>query len=182
MKSTTWRRLSSKVLLKHPRITVLEDEVVLPNGHQTTYLHFAEANGAAQVIAQGSDGKFLLQREYAYPPNEWLYQFPGGAIEPGETPEQAAQRELNEESQFSAKQLVELGWFYVNNRRKKDRFYVFLAKGIEATDAHTPDPEEDIESYWFSETEIDAKIRNGEITNYSALAGWQLYKVSQPEK
>ena len=73
---------------------------------------------ATAIIAIDEKGCILVQKEYSYPPNEWLYQFPGGAIEPNETPEQGALRELIEEASLtgSLKQaLTAFGPGFANN-------------------------------------------------------------------
>ena len=170
-----WKRLGSKKLFEHPRLTVFEDEVELPSGLQTKYLHFASAPGTGMVIARNNDGKFLIQKEYSYPPNEFLYQFPGGALHENEDPAIGAARELAEESGYFGT-LCPLGWFYPNNRRTSQKMSVFLAVDLQET-AKQPDPEESIENYWFTEQEIDAMIQTNEICNYTLLAGWALYKA-----
>lgn len=124
LKNTKWKKLSSNILLKHPRLTVIEDEVELPTGHKTSYVYIDEVPGAVMIIAKRKDGKLLLQREYSYPPNKWLYQFPGGAIENNEDTKQSALRELAEEAGLQGN-LEELGSFYVNNRRMKHKFLYF---------------------------------------------------------
>ena len=174
MKNTKWNRLSQKVLLNHPRLSVYEDQVELPNGHITNYIHFGANTGASMIIAKLKDGKLLLQREYSYPTDSWLYQFPGGAIEKNETPIQAADRELAEEAGLKGS-LEKLGFYYPDNRRSGRKMHVFVATELSPVKAEA-DIEEDIESYWFTEKEIDKKIKNGEIVNPSALAGWAFYK------
>lgn len=176
MKQTTWKRLSEKILLKHPRLTVHEDTIELPNGHHTQYI-WLESGDAVTVIAINQSGQILIQREYSYPPNEWLYQFPGGKIEKGESPIQAIKRELQEEADLSADTVVELGWFYPDNRRRPDKFYVTKASGLKEAPG-VRDLEEDIENYWMTEQAIDELIQTGKLTNYSALAAWSLYKAS----
>lgn len=175
MKQATWKRLSQRILLKHARLTVYEDRVVLPTGATTSYIHFGTHHDAATVIVRTEEGKILLQREYSYPPNDWLYQFPGGGITQNEKPHEGAQRELAEEAKLSGT-LTQLGWFYPDNRRKGDKFFVYLATDLREAEGQL-DPEEDIESYWFTEDEIDHMIHRGDITNYSALAAWALYKA-----
>jgi ADP-ribose pyrophosphatase len=171
-----WKKIHTKQILKHPRLSVFEDEVVLPNGLKTTYLHFGPAKHAAQVIAIRLDGKILVQKEYSYPVNEWLYQFPGGQIEEKETILEGANRELAEEANITGK-LRQIGWFYIDNRRKKGKFYVFVAKDITDSSGKADDEEVFID-YWFLPGEIDKLIRDGKLVNYSALSAWAIYKES----
>jgi ADP-ribose pyrophosphatase len=92
-----WKKKSSKVIYTHPRITLLEDQVELPDGTLSSYVRFDGHKSAAMVLAV-RDEQVLLQREYSYPPDEILYQLPAGAIEEGEVPETAAKREFIESS------------------------------------------------------------------------------------
>ncbi len=156
-------------------MNVYEDEVELPNGLKTSYIHFGKHHDASQVIAVRDDGKILLQREYSYPPNEWLYQFPGGMVDAGETHEDAAHRELAEEANTGGT-IEFIGKFYADNRRKPDQFYVYVARELTDNPGQL-DPEEDIESYWFTESEIDQLVRTGKLINYSVLSAWALYKA-----
>ncbi len=169
-----WRRIDSTTLLDHTRLTVVEDKVELPNGIETKYLHFSEIADAAMVLACNSGGKFLVQKEYSYPPDEFLHQLPGGEINQVELPEAGAARELAEESGYAG-ELTALGWFYLNNRRSRQKMYVYLVTDLYEV-AKQPDPEEFIQDFWFTEDEIDTMIRENEIYNYTLLAGWALYK------
>ena len=172
-----WKKLSSRKIFSHPRINLYEDEVELPNGLVTRYLHFGDTTHAAMVIAVNNEGKILVQKEYSYPPDEILYQLPGGAIEHGETPIQGAARELAEEAGLAG-ELEEVGWFYTNNRRSAQKLYVFVATNLRTVMAEK-DPEELFEDFWYTEVEIDSLIITNEIRNYSLLAGWALYKTAR---
>jgi ADP-ribose pyrophosphatase len=169
-----WKKISTKVLLKHPRITVCEDIVELPSGKKTDYLYFEGDNGASTIIAIDKSGKILLQKEYSYPLNKVVYQFPGGGIKLGELPLSAAERELSEEANIGG-DLKEIGWFYVDNRRKSSKMHIFVAENlIEAKGLK--DEEEELEDFWLTEKEIDDLIKNQELVIYSALASWAIYK------
>ncbi len=170
---TYWKKLKTTTLLSHPRLMVYEDDVLLPNNHKTKYLYFTNQYGAACVIAKNSEGKILLQKEYSYPPDAWLYHFPGGAIDANEDHESAAKRELSEEAGLSGN-LSYLGWFYINNRRSDMKFHIYIATNL-VEKKGTQDPEEVIEQYWLSEEEISLLIANGEVTNSSFLAAWSIY-------
>lgn len=170
-----WKKLASAKLFEHPRLSVFEDDVELPSGIQTKYVRFGNMKDSAMVLAKNTDGKFLLQKEYSYPVDEVLYQLPGGAIEQGEKPEDGARRELAEEAGLKGT-LSFLGWFYVNNRRTDQKMFVYEATDLNPIEGEK-DQEELFEEYWLTETEIDNLIRSNEICNYSALAGWALYKA-----
>lgn len=171
-----WKKISEKVLLAHPRLSVVEDTVELPSGTHTKYIWLDGTPDAAEVIALNKDGKVLVQKEYSYPPNEFLFQFPGGKIDHGESPEQGAARELAEESSVKG-ELTCMGWFYVDNRRKKSKFYVYLSRNSQLIKSIPQDEEEDFEHFWFTPEEIDKMIIEGQIVTYSFLAAWALFKA-----
>lgn len=170
-----WKTLSTKLLLVHPRLTVNEDEVELPNGHQTQYLKFTQNIEGAFVIAKNAAGLILVLKEYNYPPDEWLYHFPGGGFRSPELPEAAALRELSEEVDLTG-MLTSLGWYYYDNRRSQDKQYYFLAEDLRDSPAES-DIEEEFELAWLGEHEIDRLIKDGKVTNYAFLCGWSLYKA-----
>lgn len=176
-----WKRLSQKQLFKHPRITLLEDEVQLPDGTVTQYMTFAHTNDSVTILAQDGD-KVLLSREYSYPVDDVLLQFPGGKAEPGEDQTDNAQRELQEETGYKAAKITPLGWYYVNNRRTKAKMYVVLATELTLSKKEGGDIEEDIESEWVAVADIDKMIQSGEIVNFSVLAAWSLYRASNSVK
>jgi ADP-ribose pyrophosphatase len=172
-----WRNLNSKVIFQHPRITLAEDQVQLPEGQITNYLKFINQGNAVTIICL-KDSKVLIQQEYSYPPNEILYQFPGGKIEEKETPIQAAKRELSEESNYTITKLENLGWYYLNNRRSDSKMYVVLATAvIKAKHESTGDPEENIQSEWISISKLNQMILKGLIVNFSLLAAWTLFSA-----
>jgi len=171
-----WKKIDSKILLDHSRLKVLEDEVELPDGQRIQYVKFDSTASAVTIIAVNNEGKILLQKEYSYPPNEELYQFPGGFVPEGEDLLTGANRELMEEADLKANNLVELGSYYMNNRKSDSKMYVYVGSDLQ-NESLPCDLEEDITSYWFSETEIDELIKKGEIKNYTVLAAWSLYKL-----
>ena len=173
----SWKKLTSNVLLKHPRLTVVEDDIELPDGHTSKYIYFTDTNDAAMVIAIKGDS-ILVQTEYSYPPDLNMYQLPGGAIEDGEDPLPAALRELEEESGYTAgddSEVSYVGYFYVNNRRSAAKMHIILVKDPVETGETNFDPEEYIESEWIQIPTLRSMIKEGKIINYSLLAGLALY-------
>lgn len=173
----TWKILGSTVVFRHPRLVLLEDDVELPNGQRTTYLKKAPDRGGVTAIAENSDGQILVQTEYSHPPQKVLYQFPGGSIEAEESPEEATIRELIEESNLTAHQITPIGKYLTDNRRSPSYTYVFHLREISPVQGIS-DPEEFIQSFWFSKDDLRAMIRSGDIENCHLLAAWQLYEAS----
>src|SRR5690242_20172473 len=134
-----YQRIASRTLVSHPRFTLVEDTIVLPNGQHAPYLRQESRADAVGVIAIDAEGRILVEREYSYVPDLWLYQFPGGGMAAGETPEQAADRELREEVGLAAASLNPIGSFYLQHRLSAARLHLFIGTGLSAHPAETQD-------------------------------------------
>lgn len=171
-----WEKISSKTIFEHPRLSLVEDEIILPNGTKTTYLKYKDdGSSGATIIAKNEKGDILVQKEYSHPIGEMIFQFPGGHVPPGEKIEVGANRELMEEAKLMANNLKLLGSYLPNNRRSAAKMYVFLATDLEEKSLPA-DPEEKFEDFWLSENEIDEMIRKNLIINVNLLAAWAIYK------
>lgn len=174
----SWKRLRTNILLNHPKITLVEDDIELSDGSPSKYLRFEEHGAAVTLICRNEDGKILLSREYAYPVDQMLYQFPGGGTEKDEAPEAAANRELMEEVGYRAQELIPLGRYLINNRRSQRYMHVYLAQDLVAQSL-PGDPEEEIHNKWVTQEELETLMRDGNIVNVNVLAAWTLFKMHQ---
>lgn len=172
-----WKQVSTKTLLEHSRLTLIEDIVILPNGREIDYLRFGEKSEAVMVILQREDGHILLETEYSYPSDQILYQFPCGVFYPPEDPASAALRELGEETQLMA-QLQFLCDYLMYHRRTGVKMHVYTGSCPQPDDSgQQPDVTEDIRLHWLTPDEIDELILAGQISNVDILAPWLLYKL-----
>lgn len=166
------------MVFQHPRLTVIEDIVCLPDGYETDYILFKQTPGSVTVLAV-QDSKILVEREYSYPMNRVLYQFPGGGVKKGETPHRAAERELIEETGYKAHKLKRIGWFYPDNRRSASKMYVYLATDLHEVPKKGGDKEEEIKTEWISFGQLNQRIKAGRIVNYAMLAAWAFFRQTE---
>lgn len=125
-----WRRRSSRYLFESPWYKLRQDEVVLPGGQAITYT-LVEHPGYAMVVPLLADGRVILERVYRYTVQETVLECPSGGLA-GDTPEEAARRELEEETGWIAGTLQPLGSYFGSNGISDERFHLFLATGLEA--------------------------------------------------
>lgn len=170
-----WKFVDRKVLLDHPRMKIVEDSVILPNDKQIEYIREAPSSShSVAILAINGNNEILLQREYSYPPDEVMYQLPGGATNDSEDIIEAANRELSEESGYIGKNCEVIGSFYLNNRRSDRKQYVVLCKDL-ISQKRPEDEEEFIKSKWIPIKNINELIKKGEITNIGFLAALRLF-------
>lgn len=110
---------------------------------------------AVVLIIHSADGeRILLNREFRLAPGEWVYNFPAGLIDPGETPEMAAERELREETGLKLTEITDrIGESYsaVGFSNEKNVCVVGVAEGeIRESDSEV----EEIEAGWHTKEEI----------------------------
>jgi ADP-ribose pyrophosphatase len=175
MEPQKWKFIDRKIVFKHPRLQLAEDQVELPDGNVTSYLReVPTVHDSVAIIAINANKQILLQREYSYPTSEVLWQLPGGDIEDGEDIIAAAKRELSEESDFTANTVKQLGFYYTNNRRSNQKQYVVLCTNL-SHHREEGDPEEFILSVWMSFDQLQQKILTDEVHSINLLAALNLW-------
>ncbi len=111
MKVAQWKVLEETIHTPRPYRRMKDVLFELPSGEAKMFSLKYEGKAAA-VLALTADGGVILARQYRPGPNAVLDELPGGGPEPGETFEQAAARELLEETGYRAGRLVSLGRVY----------------------------------------------------------------------
>lgn len=173
-----WKILKTTEIFRHPRLTLLEDDVILPDGTESTYLKFLNKADGADIVAINEKNEVLLQKEYNHPVGTELWQFPGGFIDQNETAKDAAQRELLEESGYQASNFREIGHHHIYRRRISEVSYVFMATDLHFVGHNQEASELGMRHQWFSVDTINQMIRNGEITATDTLAIWALFTAT----
>lgn len=95
-----WQRLSSRYLIKRWWMNIREDHVRLPHGVELEEYHVLEYPDWTCIVPVTQDSRVVMVEQYRYGIDQVTLELPGGVIQPGEPPLEAAQRELREESGF----------------------------------------------------------------------------------
>ena len=122
-----WKKISSREVYKNPWISLREDQVINPSGNPGIY-SVIETRIATGVVAIDTEDKVILVGQYRYPTDMYSWEIPEGGGEDGESPLDAAKRELLEETGVVAANWRPLGGeIHLSNCYSSERAYLFLA-------------------------------------------------------
>src|SRR5262249_30065448 len=99
------------------------------------------------VIARTPEGAWLLVRQYRPAVEMMTLEFPSGHVDPGQTPEEAAYRELAEETGYRASRLDLVGQLAPDVGRLCNRLWVYFAPELVALVDHQPEPGIEVVQY-----------------------------------
>lgn len=122
-----WRVLKSEVLVARPFLQLREEHVQLPNGVELRDFCVVETPPWAAVVCVTPALEVILVRQYRHGIGGTSLELPAGGIEPGEVPLAAAQRELREETGFTAPRWRALGPLAVDPSRHSTQAHFFAA-------------------------------------------------------
>lgn len=125
--------IASATLYQGTILTARKDRVRMPNG-RITVREVVEHSDSVCMVPLDADGNVLLVRQYRKPTESALLEVPAGGIEEGETPEEAAMRELQEEVSHVAGTLTPLTGFWLAPGWCDEYMYAFLATDLRPSD------------------------------------------------
>jgi ADP-ribose pyrophosphatase len=168
--------LSRKKVFEGKVVRLQVDRVVEPGGI-TAVREVVCHPGSVAVLPQLPDGRLLLVRQFRYAARRWLWELVAGGIEPGETPLEAAQRELLEETGYRARIFRPLFAFFPSPGFVSERMHLVEAPGLTRTKAR-PEADERIRLGRFTEDQLRRMLRTRKIEDGKTLVGlfWRLSK------
>jgi 8-oxo-dGTP pyrophosphatase MutT (NUDIX family) len=141
-----------------------------------------EAPDWINVIPLTEDRRVLMVRQYRFGIEDFTLEIPGGMCDAGEAPEQAARRELREETGYEAGELVELGWVHPNPPIQNNRCYTFLAPRPVKVAEPEPDLHERFEQVSVPLADVRRLIAERAISHALVLAAFHLFGLTDADR
>jgi ADP-ribose pyrophosphatase len=150
------------------------DQVRFPNG-AVGELEMIRHPGASAIVPflsdpGGEDPQLMLIRQYRYAADGWLLEIPAGRLDPGESPDDCARRELQEETGCTADRMEHMYTLYTTPGFTDEKIHLFLATGL-----HRGDPNREFDEQLEVETvplsQALELIRTGELRDAKSALG-----------
>lgn len=158
-----WKKLSSSFALSEPWFRVRKDEVELASGKVIDDYFVWESPTIATVVPFTSAGKFVLCEQYRYAVDKIMVQFPAGGVGKNETAEEAARRELEEETGYVASEVELLGDSAAYPTKLSGWHHLYLAKNVQPTGTKHEDENEPTRVVLKTPEELWAMINGNEF-------------------
>ncbi len=169
MKKLIEKVLSTELVFTGRFLKIWRDDVELPNGHRS-FREYLKHPGAAMVIPQLPNGKFLMIYQYRHSVGQVFLEFPAGKTDRGETTEQTAARELQEEVGYKPGKLTKLTHIHPVIGYSNEKIDIYLAENLTAAPA-MQDPDEVLELVEMTADEIVERIWKNEVTDVKTQIG-----------
>jgi ADP-ribose pyrophosphatase len=131
------------------------------------------------VIALTKRGTVLFVRQFRFGIHRVTLEIPGGMIDPDETPEHAAVRELREKTGYESQSWSSLGWVDPNPALLGNRCYTFVANDCVLAEPHASGPQEQISVEEQDLSEVPKLIAAGEITHALVAVAFMRFDLHQ---
>lgn len=125
-------RVESQTLVKG-KVFSLKQDILHFEDLPAQHWYIIEHPGAVAMIPVTFNGNLLLIKQWRRPVQKIIYEIPAGCIDEGEPLEQCAQRELQEEIDYRANELISLGSFYSSPGYSNEKVHLFIARGLVAS-------------------------------------------------
>lgn len=160
------KTLNKTYVYKGKILSVRRDDIALPDG-KGAIRELIEHNGGSAILCI-KDNKVLLVKQFRYPYSEELWEIPAGKIDKGETPEETAIRELEEEGGIKAERVEKLFDVYPTPAYTTEIIRIYQAHGLSEGKKHL-DEDEFLTGHWVDLCDAKKMIDSGEIKDAKTI-------------
>lgn len=160
--------LDSQELLRGNFLHAFRDRVRLPDGAEVTR-EYVRHPGAVVVVAELPDGRYVMERQWRYPLQRAFIEFPAGKLDAGEDLLACAQRELQEETGFRAREWAYAGPMHPVISYSTEVIHIFFARDL-VPGARQLDAGEFLDVFAAGLDELLAWSRDGSLSDGKTLA------------
>ena len=164
-----WKVISSRQIESYRIFNLRTDLACSPRTNKTHEFYILESEDWVNVIPITQQKDVVMIRQYRHGTGKVTLEIPGGIVESDDTPEEAASRELLEETGYRGSKMIPLGFVYPNPAFLNNRCYTYLASNAFLSGEQEQDEKEDIEVLLRPLDEIPRLIREGEISHSLVL-------------
>lgn len=166
-----WQIINSKMVLNHRWCQVRQDEVKLPSGAVIDDYFVNIKPDIVLVFPITANREVIFVRQYRHGAENFFIELPAGRFDPiQESAEDAGLRELQEETGYTAKQLIKIATLYDNPSKETNQIHLFLAEDVVKVGEQNLDITEEIEVMLIPIASILEKITQGEISVAGTVA------------
>lgn len=164
-----WKLLRSEEGEKLPIFKVRYDWMKNPRNGAELKAVVLDVPDWVTVAAVTTDEQIVVVRQYRFGIAEFTTELPAGLVNPGEPHQDAAMRELREETGYTSNDWVYLGWVQPNPAYQNNRLHQWLARDVRLTEPCQLDEGEDIEVSVLTMDQVRQDIAEGRMRNSLAL-------------
>jgi 8-oxo-dGTP pyrophosphatase MutT (NUDIX family) len=177
----SWRYLASETLIETPIFSLHRETAVSPRtGEPRQYVHIA-SEPWVNVIPLTAAGEVVLVRQWRHGVKDFTLEIPGGLVDPGETPAEAAVREVREETGYAGRPPEEIGVVEPNPAILDNQTHTFLLEDCQRVGDLQQDAGEDLEVIVRPLADIPGLIREGAIKHSLVICGFWWLALRRPD-